>query len=83
MMPKIRQALVEFERLEDAINCVRSTQENQIYILDRPVFFNFSTSQEITRYKEHIHTTMVLIYPLDLRMDIRPAHRHRPKKNHH
>ena len=49
MMPKIRQALVEFERLEDAINCVRSTQENQIYILDRPVFFNFSTSQEITR----------------------------------
>ena len=52
MMPKIRQALVEFERLEDAINCVRSTQENQIYILDRPVFFNFSTSQEITRYKK-------------------------------
>ena len=51
MMPKIRQALVEFERIEDAINCVRSTQENQIYILDRPVFFNFSTSQEITRYK--------------------------------
>jgi len=51
MMPKIRQALIEFERLEDAINCVRSTQENQIYILERPVFFNFSTSQEITRYK--------------------------------
>jgi len=50
MMPKIRQALIEFERIDDAINCVRSTQENQIYILERPVFFNFSTSQEITRY---------------------------------
>ncbi|XP_065919723.1 heterogeneous nuclear ribonucleoprotein L-like isoform X2 [Dysidea avara] len=49
MMPKIRQALIEFERVDDAINCVRSTQENQIYILERPVFFNFSTSQEITR----------------------------------
>ena len=24
-------------------------QANQVYILDRPVFFNFSTSQEITR----------------------------------
>lgn len=25
-------------------------QSNQIYMMDRPVFFNFSTSQEITRY---------------------------------
>lgn len=25
------------------------SQANQVYILDRPVFFNFSTSQEITR----------------------------------
>ena len=24
-------------------------QTNQVYIMDRPVFFNYSTSQEITR----------------------------------
>ena len=49
MMPRLRQALVEFERPEDALNCVRTTAKNQLYILERPVFFNFSTSQEITR----------------------------------
>ena len=49
MMPRMRQALIEFENIEDAINCVQNTQTNQVYIMDRPVFFNFSTSQEITR----------------------------------
>ena len=49
MMPRMRQALVEFENVEDAISCVSTTQTNQVYIMDRPVFFNFSTSQEITR----------------------------------
>lgn len=75
MMPKIRQALVEFERLEDAINCVRSTQENQIYILDRPVFFNFSTSQEITRYKA---TYSILVHPLILSMTFRSPYGYSP-----
>ena len=49
MMPRMRQALIEFENVEDAVNCVSNTQTNQVYIMDRPVFFNFSTSQEITR----------------------------------
>lgn len=75
MMPKIRQALVEFERLEDAINCVRSTQENQIYILDRPVFFNFSTSQEITRYKA---TYSIFVHPLILSMTFRSPYGYSP-----
>lgn len=48
MMPRLRQALVEFENIEDAIMCVQTSQV-PIQILDRPVFFNFSTSQEITR----------------------------------
>ena len=51
MMPRMRQALVEFENVEDAISCVSTTQTNQVYIMDRPVFFNFSTSQEITRWR--------------------------------
>lgn len=50
MMPRMRQALIEFENIEDAVNCVSTTQTSQVYIMDRPVFFNFSTSQEITRY---------------------------------
>jgi hnRNP-L/PTB/hephaestus splicing factor len=49
MMPRMRQTLVEFERKEDAVNCVNTTSNNQLYILERPVFFNYSTSQEITR----------------------------------
>lgn len=49
MMPRLRQALVEFERPDDALACVRSTAESQLYIMERPVFFNFSTSKEITR----------------------------------
>ena len=49
MMPRMRQALIEFENVEDAVNCVSNTQTSQVYIMDRPVFFNFSTSQEITR----------------------------------
>ena len=72
MMPRMRQALVEFENVDDAVSCVTMCQvnwvfvvfscfffialdldfiqqSNQIYIMDRPVFFNYSTSQEITR----------------------------------
>ena len=28
MMPRLRQALIEFENVEDAINCVQSCQVN-------------------------------------------------------
>ena len=35
------------------ILCVSPVQANQVYIMDRPVFFNFSTSQEITRCRNH------------------------------
>ena len=50
MMPRLRQSLVEFERLEDAQKCVQMAASNQFYIKERPIFFNYSTSQEITRF---------------------------------
>ena len=59
MMPRMRQALIEFENIEDAMSCVSTTQTSQVYIMDRPVFFNFSTSQEITRY---IHINHIVMY---------------------
>ena len=46
--------------------CVR-LQASQVYIMDRPVFFNFSTSQEITRSANHLlyHTVWyTLLHPL-------------------
>ncbi|XP_019851800.1 PREDICTED: heterogeneous nuclear ribonucleoprotein L-like [Amphimedon queenslandica] len=49
MMPKLRQSLVEFEKIEDAIACVTHCQQHQIFIMDRQVYFNYSTSSEITR----------------------------------
>ena len=36
-------------------------QASQVYIMDRPVFFNYSTSQEITRLARHL-----LHYPAPL-----------------
>lgn len=63
MMPRMRQALIEFENIEDAMNCVSTTQTSQVYIMDRPVFFNFSTSQEITRYTSvHIKHAVIMCF---------------------
>lgn len=49
LMPKLRQALVEFATIEAAAACVNETKDRGILIRDRPVFFNFSKSQEINR----------------------------------
>ncbi|XP_045904354.1 heterogeneous nuclear ribonucleoprotein L-like isoform X3 [Micropterus dolomieu] len=46
MMPFKRQALVEFDSVESAERCVSS---GSVCIADQQAFFNFSTSQRITR----------------------------------
>ncbi|XP_041352711.1 heterogeneous nuclear ribonucleoprotein L-like isoform X2 [Gigantopelta aegis] len=49
MMPRKRQALIEFEDLSGARNCVNYCQTNSIYVAGQPAFFNYSTSQKIQR----------------------------------
>uniref|UniRef100_A0A3B5LVG5 RRM domain-containing protein n=1 Tax=Xiphophorus couchianus TaxID=32473 RepID=A0A3B5LVG5_9TELE len=49
MMPFKRQALVEFDSLESAERCVRSGGSEPVFIANQQAFFNFSTSQRITR----------------------------------
>uniref|UniRef100_A0A915L1A5 RRM domain-containing protein n=1 Tax=Romanomermis culicivorax TaxID=13658 RepID=A0A915L1A5_ROMCU len=48
-MPNKRMALVEFEDIESAKNCVTYAQSNQIYVAGQPALFNFSTSKMIQR----------------------------------
>ncbi|KAF6718924.1 Heterogeneous nuclear ribonucleoprotein L-like [Oryzias melastigma] len=49
MMPFKRQALVEFDSVESAERCVTGGGREPVYIADQQAFFNFSTSQRITR----------------------------------
>lgn len=49
MMPFKRQALVEFDSLESAKRCVTCGGSEPIFIANQQAFFNFSTSQRITR----------------------------------
>ncbi|XP_071359252.1 heterogeneous nuclear ribonucleoprotein L-like [Trachinotus anak] len=49
MMPFKRQALVEFDSVESAERCVSYGTREAIYIAEQQAFFNFSTSQRITR----------------------------------
>ncbi|RVE76641.1 hypothetical protein OJAV_G00010420 [Oryzias javanicus] len=49
MMPFKRQALVEFDGVESAERCVTGGGREPVYIADQQAFFNFSTSQRITR----------------------------------
>lgn len=49
VMPKKRQALVEFEDILGACNAVNYAADNQIYIAGHPAFVNYSTSQKISR----------------------------------
>ncbi|KAF7649280.1 hypothetical protein LDENG_00143880 [Lucifuga dentata] len=49
MMPFKRQALVEFDGMQSAERCVASGSHEAIYIGEQQVFFNFSTSQRISR----------------------------------
>uniref|UniRef100_A0A674HPW5 RRM domain-containing protein n=1 Tax=Taeniopygia guttata TaxID=59729 RepID=A0A674HPW5_TAEGU len=49
VMPKKRQALVEFEDILGACNAVNYAADNQIYFAGHPAFVNYSTSQKISR----------------------------------
>nr|XP_046233072.1 heterogeneous nuclear ribonucleoprotein L-like isoform X2 [Scatophagus argus] len=49
MMPFKRQALVEFDSVESAERCVRRGGREAVCVADQRVFFNFSTSQRISR----------------------------------
>lgn len=49
MMPFKRQALVEFDSVESAERCVACGTREAVCIADQQAFFNFSTSQRITR----------------------------------
>ncbi|XP_042612354.1 heterogeneous nuclear ribonucleoprotein L isoform X2 [Cyprinus carpio] len=49
LMPKKRQALVEFEDMNGSGNAVTYANNNQIYIAGRPSYINYSTSQKISR----------------------------------
>ena len=50
LIPKKKQALVEFDDIESAKNLVESSQTSKVSICGRFAFFNFSKSQAITRY---------------------------------
>ncbi|XP_068600734.1 heterogeneous nuclear ribonucleoprotein L-like isoform X2 [Brachionichthys hirsutus] len=49
LMPKKRQALVEYEDMNGSCNAVTYAGENQVYIAGHPAFINYSTSQKISR----------------------------------
>uniref|UniRef100_A0A665T552 Heterogeneous nuclear ribonucleoprotein L-like n=1 Tax=Echeneis naucrates TaxID=173247 RepID=A0A665T552_ECHNA len=49
MMPFKRQALVEFDSVESAERCVSCGTREAVYVAEQQAFFNFSTSQRITR----------------------------------
>ncbi|XP_028428947.1 heterogeneous nuclear ribonucleoprotein L isoform X1 [Perca flavescens] len=49
VMPKKRQALVEYEDMNGASTAVTYAADNQVYIAGHPAFINYSTSQKISR----------------------------------
>ncbi|KAG7455559.1 heteroproteinous nuclear ribonucleoprotein L-like [Solea senegalensis] len=49
MMPFKRQALVEFDSAASAEHCVMSGTREAVHVAEQPAFFNFSTSQRISR----------------------------------
>ncbi|KAK7103356.1 hypothetical protein V1264_018272 [Littorina saxatilis] len=49
MMPRRKQALIEFEDINGARNCVEYVQSSAIYVAGQPAYFNYSTSQKIQR----------------------------------
>ncbi|RMX41638.1 hypothetical protein pdam_00008905 [Pocillopora damicornis] len=51
LLPKIRQALVEFEDIDSAVALVSFSQSNTLTVLGRQMFVNYSKSQEIKRDK--------------------------------
>lgn len=59
LMPKKRQALVEFEDMGGSSNAVTYANNNQIYIAGRPSYINYSTSQKISRPSDSDDTRSV------------------------
>ncbi|XP_065175479.1 heterogeneous nuclear ribonucleoprotein L-like [Sycon ciliatum] len=57
MMPKSRQALVEFETTEQAVALRDFATQNELPVLGRPVFFNFSVSQSIKRFPQDLQNS--------------------------
>ncbi|XP_062843648.1 heterogeneous nuclear ribonucleoprotein L2 isoform X2 [Trichomycterus rosablanca] len=49
LMPKKRQALVEYEDMNGSASAVAYANDNQIYIAGNPAYVNYSTSQKISR----------------------------------
>ncbi|XP_075917062.1 heterogeneous nuclear ribonucleoprotein L-like, partial [Petromyzon marinus] len=49
MMPKTRQALVEFEDSESSRSCVDYSSTGSVYVCGQPAYINFSTSQKLWR----------------------------------
>eukprot|EP00117_Sycon_ciliatum_P028849 scpid69755/ scgid3796/ Heterogeneous nuclear ribonucleoprotein L len=49
LMPRNRQALVEFEQVESAIALVQYAKDQEVPLNGRPAFFNYSVSQTIKR----------------------------------
>ncbi|XP_075918523.1 heterogeneous nuclear ribonucleoprotein L-like [Petromyzon marinus] len=49
MIPKTRQALVEFEDPESSRSCVDYSSKGSVYVCGQPAYFNFSTSQKLWR----------------------------------
>ncbi|XP_032881690.1 heterogeneous nuclear ribonucleoprotein L-like [Amblyraja radiata] len=74
MLPNKRQALVEFQDLQSAQKCVAYSKRRIVTIAGHPAFFNFSTSQRITRPggpedPKHINNVLFLsiqnpLYPI-------------------
>ncbi|XP_056602511.1 heterogeneous nuclear ribonucleoprotein L isoform X3 [Triplophysa dalaica] len=59
LMPKKRQALVEFEDMGGSCNAVTYANSSQIYIGGRPSYINYSTSQKISRPSDSDDTRSV------------------------
>ncbi|XP_051522186.1 heterogeneous nuclear ribonucleoprotein L-like isoform X2 [Myxocyprinus asiaticus] len=59
LMPKKRQALVEYEDMSGSSNAVTYANSNQIYIAGRPSYINYSTSQKISRPSDSDDTRSV------------------------
>ncbi|XP_064621995.1 heterogeneous nuclear ribonucleoprotein L-like isoform X3 [Lineus longissimus] len=49
MMPKKKQALVEFEDIDAAISCVNYSSSTAMYVAGAQAYFNYSTSKRIQR----------------------------------
>ena len=61
LMPKKRQALIEFEDIDSAINCVNDASQSGIYICGAAAYFNYSSHQKQTKREFPAKLLVVLI----------------------